>query len=54
MENDDFSVSTPELAECARINFENVERMAPQLKAHPIYALAKQQLDALCKRLAAQ
>lgn len=49
--DDDFSASTPELAECAKINFENVERMNPALKAHPIYMMAKKQLDAVVARL---
>lgn len=50
--DDEFSEDTPGLAECAKINFENVERMSPALKLHPIYMLAKQQLDAVCARLA--
>ena len=53
MTNDDFTVPTPELAECAKINFENLERMAPQLKTHPFYRMAKEQLDAVCERLSA-
>lgn len=48
---DEFSAPTPELAECAKINFENVERMNPGLSRHPIYMLAKKQLDAVCARL---
>lgn len=29
----------------AQINFQNVEKMNPGLKAHPIYRMAKEQLD---------
>lgn len=50
---DEFSAPTAELAECAKINFENVERMNPGLARHPIYMLAKKQLDAVCARLSA-
>lgn len=48
---DDFSADTPELAMCAQVNFENVEKLNPALAAHPIYALAKRQLDAVVSRL---
>lgn len=51
MADDGFSVSTPELAECAKINFENLERSIPGMSTHPFYAIAKEQLDAVCKRL---
>lgn len=50
---DEFSVSTTELAECAKINFENVEKMNPSIRNHPLYALAKRQLDASVARMIA-
>lgn len=34
-----------ELAECARINFENLERAFPAVLVHPFYKIAKAQLD---------
>ena len=34
-----------DLAECAKINFENFERAFPVAKAHPYYIFAKAQLD---------
>ena len=34
-----------ELAECAKINFENLEAAVPFLKTHPYYVIAKSQLD---------
>lgn len=34
-----------ELAECAKINFENLEKAVPFLKQHPYYVIAKAQLD---------
>lgn len=34
-----------ELAECAKINFENLEGAVPGLKEHPYYRIAKAQLD---------
>jgi hypothetical protein len=34
-----------ELAECARINFENFEIAFPMAKQHPYYVIAKAQLD---------
>lgn len=51
MATDEFSADTPELAMCVQVNLENVERLNPALKAHPIYALAKRQLDAVVARL---
>ncbi len=50
-ETDDFTTSNWELAESAKMNFENVARMAPAIAAHPIFQIAKMQLDALVKRL---
>lgn len=34
-----------ELAECAKINFENLVKAVPILKEHPFYRIAKAQLD---------
>ena len=34
-----------ETAECAKINFENLEKAVPQIKKHPYYLIAKAQLD---------
>ena len=34
-----------ELAECAKINFENLEKAFPLVKQHPFYLIAKAQLD---------
>lgn len=34
-----------ELAECARINFENLEKACPPILWHPYYRIAKAQLD---------
>lgn len=34
-----------ELAECARINFENLERARPDVAIDPYYRIAKAQLD---------
>lgn len=34
-----------ELALCAKINFENLEKVMPLIKAHPYYMIAKAQLD---------
>jgi hypothetical protein len=34
-----------ELAECAKINFENLERAVPGIRIHPFYRIAKAQLD---------
>lgn len=34
-----------ELALCAQINFENLEKAVPALRKHPYYLIAKAQLD---------
>lgn len=46
-------LSDYELAECAKINFENFAKMNPYLpiKEHPIWILAMTQLDELIKKL---
>lgn len=33
------------IAECAKANFENLEKAVPMLKQHPYYLIAKAQLD---------
>jgi hypothetical protein len=43
-----------ELFLCAQINFDNVAKMNPGLDQHPIWALAKAQLDAAVKKLQAE
>jgi len=48
---DGFSVSTEELAGCARINVENLGRMVPALAPHPIYQMALEQIKAVETRL---
>lgn len=49
--DDGFTADDVELAESAKMNFETVARMAPALAAHPIFKIAKMQLDALAARL---
>lgn len=34
-----------ELALCAKMNFENLERAFPAIRQHPFYVIAKAQLD---------
>lgn len=36
-----------EMLASAKINFENVERLNPALSQHPVYKIAKSQLDAV-------
>jgi hypothetical protein len=48
---DGFDESTCGLAQCAQINFQNVENLAPVLKTHPIWLIAMEQLNALVHRL---
>jgi hypothetical protein len=40
------SLAYEELLRCAQINFENVEKIFPSIKAIPLYKAAKLQLDA--------
>ena len=49
--DDDFDDDALELCMCAQINFENVEKMISGLRSHPIYQLAKSQLDGVVRRL---
>ena len=51
MPDDDFDGDALELARCAQINFQNFEKMSPFGAAHPIYKLAREQLDAAITRL---
>ena len=44
-------MSTWELAEGAKINFENVVKMNPTLGHHPHFMIAMEQLANLCERL---
>lgn len=46
---DDFDAA--ELAGSAKINFENLARMVPAVAAHPMFQIAKMQLDELVVRL---
>lgn len=39
------------ILQCAQTNFENVERMIPQIAKHPIWEIAKTQLDAALDNL---
>jgi hypothetical protein len=39
-----------ELFYCAKINFDNTEKMMPILKKHPIFQLAKEQLSEAIKK----
>ncbi len=34
-----------ELIRCAQCNFENLEKMVPEIKFHPLYIISKGQLD---------
>lgn len=51
--NDEFSVGTTELAECAQMNFRSVVKMNPSLGQHSIFMLAMKQLDAVVARMIA-
>lgn len=48
---DGFTCDNAELAETAKINFENVVAEVPSLAVHPIFKFAMAQLDALVTRL---
>lgn len=49
---DDFTLSTPELATCAIVNFENFAKVNPALKTNPFWQIAMAQLNAVAERLA--
>lgn len=42
-----------EVARCAKINFENLARGNPAIKAHPFYQIAMEQLGQLIELLEA-
>lgn len=48
---DGFTLDTCELAQCAQINFNNLEQLNPTLKTHPMWHLAMQQFNAVVHRL---
>jgi hypothetical protein len=48
---DGFGDSTLELAQCAQINFTNIENLAPVLTTNPIWRLAMEQLNAVVHRM---
>lgn len=37
-----------ELVQCAKINFENLEKARPEITRDPFYRIAKAQLDEAC------
>ena len=37
-------IQAVELIRCSQINFQNVEKMVPLIKDHPIFQMAKMQL----------
>ncbi len=52
MKNEDgFTDSDGELAVCTLINLENIARMVPALKEHPMYMITHAQAKALADRL---
>ena len=46
-----MSCSIREVLLNSQANFENVERMNPMLKNHPLYMIAKRQLDNVIKAI---
>lgn len=50
---DGYTDDTMELVQCAQINFDNVGRMMPGLKSHPLWIMARCQFNAVAKRLQA-
>lgn len=48
---DEFGEDTTSLAQCAQINFNNVEIMVPAIKSLPMWRLAVQQLNAVVHRM---
>ena len=44
-------LSTWEIAESAKINFENVVKMNPAVGKHPLFQIAMEQLDTVIKQL---
>jgi len=50
-EHEDGFTSTDELAECVRINWDNMKRMMPTLSMHPLLPMFEAQLTALLDRV---
>ena len=48
---DGFTGDNAELAMCVQMNLATLAQMAPAVARHPIFLIAKDQLDALVKRL---
>lgn len=48
---DGFTDNTTELAQCAQINFQNVENMRPSLKTDPFWLIAMEQFNAVVHRM---
>ncbi len=44
-------MSAWELAECVKINFENLKRAAPYIKASPFTKIVEMQINDLCEKL---
>lgn len=49
-EKDGFVESNGELAGCTLINLENIARMIPALREHPMYLITHSRLKALADR----
>lgn len=47
-------MSNWEKAECVKINMDNLAKMNPEVKAHPMFVIAYEQLQDLCKSLEAE
>lgn len=48
---DGFTDNTTELAQCAQINFQNVEKMLPELGRHAYWQIAMEQFNAVVHRM---
>lgn len=48
---DGFTDDTTELAQCAQINFQNMENMCPSLRVDPFWLIAMQQFNAVVHRM---
>ena len=46
-------METLELLHCAQINFDNLIKMNPQVASHPMYIIARTQLDEAVRQLEA-
>ena len=47
-------MDTLELLQCSQINFDNLVKMNPQIKGHPMYMIARTQLDEAIKQFEAE